>query len=67
MVSIQELLACQDNPDGKADVILSDMAANFSGIRIRDAESSLIIAESVFGFATKTLRTAESRLGGTLL
>jgi 23S rRNA (uridine2552-2'-O)-methyltransferase len=43
------------------------MAANFSGIRIRDAESSLIIAESVFGFAAKTLRTAESRLGGTLL
>jgi 23S rRNA (uridine2552-2'-O)-methyltransferase len=69
-VLIQQLLACPDNPDGKADVILSDMAANFSGNRIRDVESSLIIAESVFDFVARNLRTAESkcrRNGGALL
>ena len=67
---IQQVLACPDNPDGKADVILSDMAANFSGNRIRDVESSLIIAESVLEFVARNLRTAESkcrRNGGALL
>ena len=67
---IQQILACPDNPEGKADVILSDMAANFSGNRIRDVESSLIIAESVLEFVARNLRTAESKHrknGGALL
>ena len=46
--------------DGKADVILSDMAANFTGNDTADIESSLTIAESVFEFTKRHLRTADS-------
>ncbi|KAI1789336.1 S-adenosyl-L-methionine-dependent methyltransferase [Ganoderma leucocontextum] len=55
--------------DGKADVILSDMAANFTGNTTADVESSMAICESVFEFACRHLRTAESigRKGGGAL
>lgn len=43
---------------GKVDVVLSDMAANFSGNRIRDIEANLDIWNAVFQFARKHLRTA---------
>lgn len=43
----------------KADVILSDMAANFSGNRIADSENSVRIAEAVFEFTKRHLRTAK--------
>ncbi|THH31681.1 hypothetical protein EUX98_g2493 [Antrodiella citrinella] len=46
--------------EGKVDVILSDMAANFSGNRIHDVQSSLDICHAVFEFTHKHLRTAES-------
>ena len=56
--------------DGKVDVILSDMAANFTGNAIADTESSLALCKSVFTFAKRHLRTAESkgrRRGGALV
>ena len=53
------LASGSDDGVGKADVILSDMAANFSGNRIADVENSLRISEAVFGFAMRHLRTAE--------
>lgn len=46
--------------EGKVDVILSDMAANFTGNRIHDVQSSLDICKAVFRFAQKHLRTAAS-------
>jgi 23S rRNA (uridine2552-2'-O)-methyltransferase len=42
----------------KADVILSDMAANTSGNEAHDSQSSLDICEAVFDFAAQNLRTA---------
>ena len=59
-----------DNPDGKADVILSDMAANVSGNGVCDIESSLEICEAVVEFAKVNLRSADEigrRMGGVLL
>lgn len=56
--------------DGKADVILSDMAANFSGNRAHDIESSLELCSTVYDFARENLRSAQSTgrtMGGTLL
>ncbi len=56
--SIVESLLPPENP--KADVILSDMAANMSGVRVQDVESSLDIRAAVFEFAKKHLRLAGS-------
>ncbi len=67
---IQKLLTSKDNPHGKADVILSDVAANVSGNRTHDVQSSLEICEAVFQFAKWNLRSAESigrKKGGVLL
>jgi 23S rRNA (uridine2552-2'-O)-methyltransferase len=67
---INRLLSIKGNMSGKADIILSDMAANMTGNVSRDTESSLEICESVFDFATRHLRTAESigrSNGGVLL
>lgn len=58
------------NAQGKVDVILSDMAANFTGNRVRDVEASMDINNAVFEFARRHLRTAASigrRQGGVLL
>ena len=57
---IDALLRSKHGSDGKAEVILSDMAANFTGNVIADTESSIAICESVFAFAQRHLRTAES-------
>lgn len=67
---IHRLLAAKGNFGGKADVILSDMAANSTGNVTRDTESSLQICESVYDFATRHLRLAETtgrKNGGVLL
>jgi len=68
---IRELLVRHpENPRGKADVVLSDMAANVSGNVAHDIEASLEICEAVFDFASKNLRSAQSigrRKGGVLL
>jgi len=64
------LLSNANNRQPKADVILSDMAANTSGNDAHDSQSSLEICEGVFDFATRNLRTADSvgrRKGGVLL
>ncbi|KAF4622063.1 hypothetical protein D9613_009105 [Agrocybe pediades] len=67
---LKDMLRTQVNPDGKADVILSDMAANVSGNNIHDIQSSLEICEAVFEFARWNLRPAQEigrRRGGVLL
>jgi 23S rRNA (uridine2552-2'-O)-methyltransferase len=67
---IKELLCNPQNPKGKADIILSDMAANVSGNVAHDIEASLEICEAVFDFASKNLHSAQSigrRRGGVLL
>lgn len=69
-VTIKNVLRNEDNPEGKVDVVLSDMAANVSGNDTHDIEESLEICEAVFAFAQGHLRTAEStgrRRGGVLL
>ncbi|KAH9849075.1 FtsJ-like methyltransferase-domain-containing protein [Lenzites betulinus] len=58
---IAELLAGGDaGGDGKADVVLSDMAANFTGNTTADTESGMLLSQSVFEFVRRHLRTAES-------
>ncbi|KAI0076669.1 23S ribosomal RNA methyltransferase [Panus rudis PR-1116 ss-1] len=55
---------------GNVDVLLSDMAANFTGNRIRDVEASLDICNAVFSFAEKHLRVTNDRTkaaGGALV
>ncbi|GLB42997.1 putative ftsJ-like methyltransferase [Lyophyllum shimeji] len=67
---IHGLLSTKGNPEGKVDVILSDMAANASGNLTRDVESSLEICLAVFDFARRHMRSAESigrKRGGVLL
>lgn len=67
---IRNLLVTGKNPFGKADVILSDMAANASGNTAHDIQSSLEICEAVFEFAKWNLRSADSigrKRGGVLL
>ncbi|KDR71815.1 hypothetical protein GALMADRAFT_74592 [Galerina marginata CBS 339.88] len=67
---LKNLLRNADNPEGKADVILSDMASNASGNDVHDIQSSLEICEAVFDFARSHLRSADSigrRRGGVLL
>lgn len=69
-IMIHGLLAIKGNPEGKVDVILSDMAANVSGNNTRDTESSLEICNAVFEFAVRHLKSAESigrKRGGVLL
>ena len=68
--SFLDALLQGEGRDGKADVILSDMAANFTGNTTADIEASLTIARSVFEFTKRHLRTAESigrRRGGVLV
>ncbi|KAI0366476.1 23S ribosomal RNA methyltransferase [Pilatotrama ljubarskyi] len=68
--TITELLRNAPGGDGKADVILSDMAANFTGNPTADNASSLQISRSVFEFAKRHLRTWESigrKKGGVLV
>ncbi|KAG9312555.1 ribosomal RNA methyltransferase FtsJ domain-containing protein [Chiua virens] len=68
--AIKAALHTSENPSGMADIILSDMAANFSGYKTRDIESSLDICRSVFDFAKDNLQPRNSpqgRRGGTLL
>lgn len=67
---ISTLLSPQPGVEGKADLILSDMAANFTGNRLHDVEASLDICHAVFKFAQRRLRSAEDigrRRGGVLL
>ncbi|EPQ53217.1 23S ribosomal RNA methyltransferase [Gloeophyllum trabeum ATCC 11539] len=69
-VRIKNLLTRPGNPEGKADVVLSDMAANMTGNRIADSENSLDICRAVFAFTKDHLRSAESvgrRRGGVLV
>ena len=56
---IRAMLMSPSNPEGKADLILSDMAANFTGNRVKDVESSLDICLAVWKFAKQNLRTTE--------
>ncbi|KAH9927595.1 ribosomal RNA large subunit methyltransferase J [Fomitopsis serialis] len=58
--AIHALLKDEQNPEGKADIILSDMAANMTGNKTADIESGLDIANAVITFARKHLRTVES-------
>ena len=71
---VRAMLMVEGNPEGKADVILSDMAANMSGNVVRDVERSLEICEGVYEFARRRLRPGRSTngkisqvKGGTLL
>ncbi|KAG6373531.1 FtsJ-like methyltransferase-domain-containing protein [Boletus reticuloceps] len=72
--AIKAVLSTPENPSGVVDIILSDMAANFSGYKTRDVESSLDICHSIFNFAKDNLRVRDSpqeatkrHRGGTLL
>jgi 23S rRNA (uridine2552-2'-O)-methyltransferase len=67
---VEAIICAKANPDGKADVILSDMAANATGNRTHDTQDSLDICHAVWDFATRHLRTAKSigrKSGGVLL
>ncbi|KAI0357073.1 23S ribosomal RNA methyltransferase [Trametes cingulata] len=67
---INALLMNEPGGDGKADVVLSDMAANFTGNPTADSAASLQISQSVFEFVKRHLRTAESigrKKGGALV
>ena len=66
---VEAIIRAKANPDGKADVILSDMAANATGNRTHDTQDSLDICHAVWDFTTKHLRTAKSigRKGGGVL
>ncbi|KAG7090044.1 hypothetical protein E1B28_011663 [Marasmius oreades] len=48
----------------KADIILSDIAMNMTGVAVHDDEASLRICHAVWEFARKNLRTA-SEIGRT--
>jgi len=72
--AIKAALSTPENPSRMADIVLSDMAANFSGYKTRDVESSLDICQSVFDFAKDNLHVrdtpqgaAKKHRGGTLL
>ncbi|KAF8170734.1 ribosomal RNA methyltransferase FtsJ domain-containing protein [Mycena galopus ATCC 62051] len=65
---VRDLLPDRNTP--RADVILSDMAGNSTGNMFHDIESSLAICGSVFEFAKRHLRSAQSvgrEMGGVLL
>ncbi|KZV65712.1 23S ribosomal RNA methyltransferase [Peniophora sp. CONT] len=59
----------QETGSERADVILSDMAANFTGNRVADAENALEISNTVLAFAEKhlTLSQRGRYKGGALL
>ncbi|KIO00695.1 hypothetical protein M404DRAFT_152381 [Pisolithus tinctorius Marx 270] len=63
--AVKNALSAPENPSGMADIILSDMAANFSGNRVRDVEMSLDICHSVFQFAKDNLHVAAAASAGT--
>jgi len=71
--AIKAALTTPENPSGMADVILSDMAANFTGNKAHDVEMSLDICHSVFEFVKNNLNVREvhegvvTKRGGTLL
>jgi len=66
---VEAIIRAKSNPDGKADVILSDMAANATGNRTHDTQDSLDICHAVWDFTVEHLRTAKSigRKGGGVL
>ncbi|KAI9512551.1 23S ribosomal RNA methyltransferase [Russula earlei] len=67
---VEAIIRAKANLDGKADVILSDMAANATGNSTRDTQSSLDICHAVWDFTSRHLRTAHSigrKRGGVLL
>ncbi len=67
---VSELLRSERGADGKADVVLSDMAANFTGNATADTEAGLLLSRSVFEFVRRHLRTADSvglRKAGALM
>ncbi|KAI0294096.1 23S ribosomal RNA methyltransferase [Multifurca ochricompacta] len=67
---VEAIIRAKANRDGKADVILSDMAANATGNRTHDTQDSLDICHAVWDFTRKHLRTAQSigrKSGGVLL
>jgi 23S rRNA (uridine2552-2'-O)-methyltransferase len=63
--AIKAALSTPENPSGMADIILSDMAANFSGYKTRDVESSLDICHAVFDFAKDNLHVRDTPQGAT--
>ena len=63
--AVKAALSTPENPSGMADIILSDMAANFSGYKPRDVESSLDICQSVFDFAKDNLHVRDTPQGAT--
>ena len=68
--TIRGLLFNANSRQPKVDVILSDMAANITGNKVHDSQSSLEICEAVFEFAKQNLRTADEigrPKGGVLL
>lgn len=71
--AVKAALTTPENPSGMADVILSDMAANFTGNKAHDVEMSLDICHSVFEFAKNNLNVRQvhegvvKKQGGTLL
>jgi 23S rRNA (uridine2552-2'-O)-methyltransferase len=67
---VDAIIRAKANPDGKADVILSDMAANATGNRTHDTQDAIDICHAVWDFTRKHLRTAQSlgrKSGGVLL
>ena len=67
---LNEVLEKDGIADGKVDVVLSDMAANTTGNRIADTESSLEICTAVMEFVKRHMRSeqdADGSRGGTLL
>jgi 23S rRNA (uridine2552-2'-O)-methyltransferase len=67
---VEAIIRAKANPDGKADVILSDMAANATGNRTHDTQDAVDICHAVWDFTRKHLRTAQSlgrKSGGVLL
>ncbi|KAI6008750.1 ribosomal RNA methyltransferase FtsJ domain-containing protein [Pisolithus orientalis] len=63
--AVKNALSAPENPSGMVDIILSDMAANFSGNRVRDIEMSLDICHSVFQFAKDNLHVVAAASAGT--
>lgn len=67
---VHALLQAKANSEGKADIIMSDMAANMSGNSTRDSAACLDICHAVWKFTRQHLRTADSigrARGGVLL
>ncbi|PCH34675.1 23S ribosomal RNA methyltransferase [Wolfiporia cocos MD-104 SS10] len=68
--TVSALVRSESNPDGKVDIVLSDMAANFSGNRTHDVEAHLNICNAVVRFARRHLRSSDDvgkRKGGVLV